>query len=67
MGDRLLESRAAERLVAGLAPPFDRRVGETGLCKVISERFRLAPRCVGETVAQNLGDAAVQHLTPALK
>ena len=28
MRDRLLEGRAAQRLVAGLAPPFDRVIGE---------------------------------------
>ena len=31
MGDRLLEGRAAQRLVARLAPPFDREIVEAGL------------------------------------
>ena len=31
MGDRLLEGRAAQRLIARLAPPFDREIVEAGL------------------------------------
>ena len=65
--DRLLEGGAAQRLVAGLAPPFDRGVGHAGLREVIRERFRLGGRGVGEAIAQNLGDAAVQDLAPALE
>ena len=60
MRDRFLEGGAAQRLVAGLAPPFDRGVGHAGLAEVISERFRLGRRRIGEAIAQNFGDAAVQ-------
>ena len=33
MGDRLLEGRAAQRLVARLAPPFDAEIVEPGFVK----------------------------------
>jgi hypothetical protein len=39
---RLLEGGAAQCLVAGLAPPFDRRVGLARMSEVMRERFRLA-------------------------
>ena len=41
MGDRLLEGRAAQRLVARLAPPFDREVVEAGLGEMMGDRFGL--------------------------
>ena len=50
MGDRLLEGRAAQRLVARLAPPFDREIVEAGLGEMMRDRFglgvarRAAPR-----------------------
>ena len=62
MGDRLLEGRAAQRLVAGLAPPFDGEVVEAGLCEMMGDRFGLGVR-----LAQRLGRAAVQRLTAALE
>ena len=62
MGDRLLEGRAAQRLVARLAPPFDREVVETGLGEMMGDRFGLGVR-----VAQRLGGAAVQRLAAALE
>ena len=67
MGDRLLEGGAAQRLVAGLAPPFDGGVGHARLREMMRQRFRLGRRRIGEAVAQNLGDAAVQNLAPALE
>ena len=46
MGDRLLEGRAAQRLVARLAPPFDGEIVEAGLGEMMGDRFGLgvAPR-----------------------
>ena len=38
MGDRLLEGRAAQRLVARLAPPFDRQIVETGLGEMMGDQ-----------------------------
>ena len=54
MGDRLLEGRAAQRLVAGLAPPFDRKIVEAGLREMMGDRFGFG-RCA---VAQDLGGPA---------
>ena len=62
MGDRLLEGRAAQRLVARLAPPFDREIVEAGLGEMMGDRFGLGVR-----VAQRLGRAAVQRLAAALE
>ena len=44
MGDRLLEGRPAQRLVARLAPPFDSEVVETGLGEMMGDRFGLGVR-----------------------
>ena len=41
MGDRLLEGGAAEGLVAGLAPPFDRKIVEAGLREMMGDRLGL--------------------------
>jgi len=57
----------SQRLVAGIAPPFDRRVGQARLSEVMRKRFRLGRRNGGEAIAQTLGDAAVQNLAPALE
>ena len=62
MGDRLLEGRAAQRLVARLAPPFDGEIVEAGLGEMMGDRFGL-----GVGVAQRLGRAAVQRLAAALE
>src|SRR5215471_15519938 len=67
MRDRLLEGGTAQRLVAGLAPPFDGGLGQSSLRKVMRQHFRLGRRSVGEAVTQNLGDAPMQHLPPALE
>ena len=55
MRDRLGEGGAAQRLVARLAPPFDREVGLSRLREVMRERLGLR-RGRGE---QDLGRAAV--------
>ena len=62
MGDRLLEGRAAQRLVARLAPPFDGEIVEAGLGEMMRDRFGLGVR-----VAQRLGGAAMQRLAAALE
>ncbi len=62
MGDRLLEGRAAQGLVAGLAPPFDGEIIEPGLREVMRDRFWFGVR-----VAQRLGRAAVERLAAALE
>ena len=66
MGDRLLEGRAAQSLVARFAPPFDGQLVEIGLRKVVRDQFGLGRRALG-IVAQRLGRAAVQRLAAALK
>ena len=62
MGDRLLEGRTAERLVARLPPPFDGEIVETSLGEMMGDRFGLGVR-----VAQRLGGAAVKRLAAALE
>ena len=62
MGDRLLEGRAAQRLVARLAPPFDRQIVEPGLGEMMRDRFGLGVR-----LAQRLGRAPMQRLPAALE
>ena len=66
MGDRFLEGRAAERLIARLAPPFDGEIVEAGLSEMMGEHFRLGRRPFG-LVAQVFGGAAVQRLAAALE
>ena len=66
MGDRLLEGRAAKRLVAGLAPPFDREVVEAGFGEMVGDDFWLGLGALG-LVAQDFGGAAVQRLAAALE
>ena len=62
MGDRLLEGRAAQSLVARLAPPFDCKIVETGLGEMVGDGLRL-----GACFAQRFGRAAVQRLAAALE
>ena len=57
MGDRLLEGRAAQRLVARLAPPFDGEIVQAGFGEVMGDRFGLS---VGGE--QRVGGAAVERL-----
>ena len=63
VGNRLLEGGAAERLIARLAPPFDREVVEPGLCEVMRDHLRLRRR----GVAQDLRCAAMQRPATAPK
>ena len=44
MGDRLLEGRAAQRLVARSSPPFDCRIVEPGLGEMMGDRLELGVR-----------------------
>src|ERR1700719_994702 len=67
MCNRLLKGGTAQRLVAGLAPPLDRRVGETGFGEMMRQGFRLGRSRGGEAVAQSLRYAAMQDLAPALQ
>src|SRR5208282_5324122 len=60
MGDRLQERRAAQGLVARLAPPFDGEVVEAGLGKMAGDRLGLSA-----AVAQSFRSAAVEWLTAA--
>ena len=63
MRDRLGEGGAAQSLVAGLAPPFDRKLGLAGLREMMRERLGLR-RGRGQ---QDFGRAAVQRLAAALQ
>jgi hypothetical protein len=63
MRDRLGESRAAQRLVAGFAPPFDRKLALARLGEMMRERLGLR-RGRGQ---QRLGRAPVQRLAAALQ
>ena len=64
MRNRLLEGRASQGLVAGLAPPFDPEVVETGLGEMMRDKLRLGGRALG-LVAQDFSGAAVQRLAAA--
>ena len=66
MGDRLLEGRAAQRLIARFAPPFDREIVEAGLGEMMGDDFRLGRSALG-FVAQDFGGAAMQRLAMALE
>ena len=44
MGNRLLERRTAQRLVSGLAPPFDGEIVEAGLGEMMGYRLGLGVR-----------------------
>src|SRR5580704_13319499 len=62
MGDRLLEGRAAQSLVARLAPPFDCKIVESSLGEMVRDRLRL-----GLGFDQRFSRAAVQRLAAALE
>src|SRR5271167_3168810 len=66
MGDRLGEGRAAQSLIAGPAPPFDREIVEAGLSEMMRDRFRLDRRTL-RLIAQDFTRAAMQRLPPALE
>jgi hypothetical protein len=66
MGDRLLEGRAAQRLIARLAPPLDREIVEPGLGEMVRDRLGLGGPVV-RIVAQEFGGAPVQSLAAGLE
>ena len=66
MGDRFLEGRPAQGLVARSSPPFDREVVESGLGEVMGDDFRLGCSAVG-LIAPDFGGATVQRLAAALE
>ena len=66
MGDRLLEGRAVQGLVARLAPPFDGEIVEPSLCEMMRDRFWLGRRAF-RVVAQKLSGPPVQRLPTALE
>ena len=66
MGDRLLEGRAAQGLIARLAPPFDREFVEAGPGEMMGDDFRLRRRGLWLS-DQDFRRAAVQRLAAALE
>ena len=66
MGDRLLERRAAQGLIAGLTPPFDGEIVKSGFGEMMGDDFRLGRGALG-LIAQDFGGAAVQRLPAALE
>jgi Tn3 transposase DDE domain-containing protein len=65
VGGYRLEGRAAQGLIARLAPPFDRRLVETGLGQMMGDEFWLGRGDRRELAAQGIGDLPVQDLPPA--
>ena len=63
MRDCLLESRAPQRLVAGLAPPFDRKIVEASLGEMMRDRLGFGRRAF----AQDFGSVRVERLAAALE
>ena len=66
MGYGLLERRAAQRLIACLAPPFDGEIVEPSLREMMGNDFWLDGRAV-RIVAQEFGRATVQRPPAALE
>jgi hypothetical protein len=66
VGDRLLESRAAQSLIARLAPPFDREIIEAGLGEMSRDRLRLG-HCALRLLEQAFGGAPMECLAAALE
>jgi hypothetical protein len=66
MGDRLLERRAAQSLVARLAPPFDGEVVEPGLGEMVRDDFGRDCRALG-LVQEDFAGAPVQRLPRLLR
>ncbi len=66
MGDRLLEGRAAQGLIARLAPPFDREVVEASLGEMVRDGFRFG-RCAFGFVPEDFARSAVERLAAALE
>jgi len=65
VGGGLLERRAAQGLIARLAPPFDRRLVETGLGQMVGNELRLGGGNRHKFSTQGIGDLPVQDLPPA--
>ena len=63
MSDRLLERRAAQGLIARLAPPFDREFVEAGLGEMMGDRLGFGRRAF----AQDFGSLRMERLTAALE
>jgi hypothetical protein len=61
MGDRFLEGRAAQGLIARSPPPFNRQVVEPGLGEMMGNDLGLSRRALW-VVAQDFGGAPVQRL-----
>jgi hypothetical protein len=59
MGERLLERRTAQGLIARFAPPCDCQLAETGLGEMMGDDFRLGRGALG-LIAQEFSGAAVQ-------
>ena len=66
MGDRLLEGRAAQSLLARLAPPFDREIVEAGLGEMVRDGFGLGSSAFG-LVPEDFARSAVERLAAALE
>src|SRR5271166_3832962 len=66
MGDRLLEGRATQGVVARPAPPFDCRIVEPSLREMMRDDLGLGRRALG-IVAKDFGGAPVQRLPAALE
>ena len=66
MGDRLLEGGAAKRLVARLAPPFDREIVEAGFGEMMGDDFRFGRRAL-RLIAKDFARATVRRLAAALE
>ena len=61
------QRRSLQRPLSRFAPPFDRGLGQARLGEVMRQQLRLGRSGGGELVAQNLANAAVQNLAPALE
>src|SRR6516164_9427026 len=62
MRDSFLEGRTTQRLIARLAPPFDREIVEARFGEMMGDRLRLRA-----AFAQDFRGAAVQRLAAALE
>ena len=67
LGYRLNQRRALQRLLSRLAPPFDRGFDQARLGKVMRQQLGFERSGGRDSVEQDLANAAVQNLTPALE
>src|SRR5215471_11622448 len=63
----LNQCRACQRPLPRLTPPLDGRFRKTRPSEVVRQQSRFGLRRGGKAVAQSLGGATVQELTPALE